>query len=140
MGEQGRTISAPHSELITHQILLSTQHSALSTDFGTEAGMTKVASAWAWGVATVLLMVAAMSAWRFAPELAVKHATDAYTASLGIRSLAVALAAAAQVLLLTCVVGRVYPIRFADKLFSAALALTALAALATAAALCWSSR
>ena len=102
--------------------------------------MSKVASVWGWGTATVLLMVTAMSAWRFAPELAVKHSTHAYTAILGIRSLAVALAAAAQVLLLTCVVGRVYPIRPADKLFGAALALAGLAALVAAAALGWSSR
>jgi hypothetical protein len=102
--------------------------------------MAKVASIWTWGAATVLLMVAAMAAWRFAPELAVEHATDAYTARLSIRSLALALAAAAQVLLLTCVVGRLYPPRGADKLFGAALALAAVAALGAALVLGWSSR
>ena len=102
--------------------------------------MAKAVSVWAWGVACVGLLVVAMATWRIAPELAVRHASDAYTGSLGIRSIAVALAAGAQVLLLVCVVGRLYPTGFADKLFRAVLALTALAALAAGAALAWSSR
>ena len=103
--------------------------------------MAKAASIWVGGVATVALMVAAMWAWRFAPELAVRRsAADPYAAKLGVRSLAVAAAAAAQVLLLTCVVGRVYPARLPDKLLGAALALTAVAALAAAVALGWPGR
>ena len=102
--------------------------------------MTRVASIWGFGLATIVLLVAAMSAWRFAPELAVGHATEAYAATWGIRSLAIALALAAQIVLLTCVVGRIYPIRITDKLFSAALGLAAAAALMVAAALGWSSR
>lgn len=102
--------------------------------------MTRVVTIWGFGFATVLLLVAAMSAWRFAPELAVRHASEAYAARLGIRSLAIALALAAQVLLLTCVVGRIYPFRLADKLFSLALGLAAVAALVAAMALGWSSR
>jgi hypothetical protein len=105
-----------------------------------EAGMTRVASIWGFGFATILLLVAAMAAWRFAPELAVRHATEAYAATWGIRSLAIAIALAAQLLLLTCVVGRIYPFQLSDKLFSAALGLAAVAALVTAVALGWSSR
>lgn len=102
--------------------------------------MTRVVTIWGFAFATVLLLVAAMSAWRFAPEVAVRHATEAYAATWGIRSLAIALALAAQVLLLTCVVGRIYPFGLTDKLFSAALGLAAVAALVAAAALGWSSR
>lgn len=99
--------------------------------------MTKAVSIWAGGVASVALMAAALWAWRFAPELAVRVADDPYAARLSIRSLAVAVGAGAQVLLLVCVLGRLYPIRLPDKLLGAACVLTGVGALATAVALGW---
>lgn len=102
--------------------------------------MTKTASIGLWSAASVILLVAAMSAWRFAPELAVEYSSNAYTATLCVRSFAIALAAGAQVLLLTCVVGRLYPTRLPDKLFSAAFGLASVAALGASLALGWSSR
>ena len=99
--------------------------------------MTKAVSIWAGGVAAVALLAAALWAWRFAPELAVRLADDPYAAGLGIRSLAIALGAGAQLLLIVCVVGRLYPIRLPDKLLGAACALTGVAALGTAIALSW---
>jgi hypothetical protein len=105
-----------------------------------EAGMTRVASVWTWGAATVVLMVAALAGWRFAPELAVRHSHDAYRATLGIRGLAVAVGLAAQLVLLVCVIGRVYTVRLPDKLAGAVLALATVAALGTAVVLGWPGR
>ena len=103
--------------------------------------MPKVVWFWVGGGLAVALMVAAMWVWRFAPELAVRHAaSDPYRAKLGIRGLAVALAAAAQVLLLAAVIGRIYPVRLGDKLFGATLTLGGLAALGVALVIGWSAR
>ncbi len=104
---------------------------------GREADMARVVSIWAGGAAAVALMAAALWAWRFAPELAVRTADDPYSARLGIRSLAVAVGAAAQVLLMGCVIGRLYPIRLPDKLLGVACAVTGVAAVGTAIALGW---
>lgn len=97
--------------------------------------MLKGISIWLGGAAAVALMVAALWAWRFAPELAMRNADDPYTAKLGIRSLVVAIGAAAQVLLAVVVMRRVYPFRLPDKLFCGACALASVAALGTAIAL-----
>ena len=92
------------------------------------------------GVVTVALMVAALWAWRVAPELAYRHADHAYTARLGIRSLAVALGAGAQVVLLAFVVGRVYPPNLGDRVLGAAIAVASFAALGAGVVLALSSR
>jgi hypothetical protein len=102
--------------------------------------MAKFVSIWAGAAATVGLMVAALWAWRFAPELAVRSADDPYTARLGIRSLAVAIGAAAHLLLFTGVIGRIYPFRLPDKLLCGAFALVSMAALGTALAMGWTGR
>jgi hypothetical protein len=100
----------------------------------------KIISIWLGGVITIALMVAALWAWRFAPELAMQHADGAYVAKLGIRSLAVALAAGAQVVLLTLVIGRVYPPRLPDRVLSLGISVASFAALATAVVLAVSGR
>ena len=92
------------------------------------------------GLVTVALMVTALWAWRLAPDLAYQHADHAYTARLGIRSLAVALGAGAQVVLLLFVVARVYPPRLFDRVLGAAIAVTSFAALGTAIVLALTSR
>ncbi len=99
--------------------------------------MVKAVSIWIAAAVAVALMAAALWAWRFAPELAVTGADDPYAARLGIRSLAVAVGAGAQVLLIVYVVGRLYPIRLPDKLLGAACAVTGVAAVGTAIALGW---
>ena len=102
--------------------------------------MAKVISIWAGGAAAVALMVAALWAWRFAPELGVRSADDPYTAKLGIRSLAIAIGAAAHLLLFTGVIGRIYPFRLPDKVLCGAFALITVAALGTAIMLGWTGR
>ena len=102
--------------------------------------MAKSVLSWVAGVAAVCLMVGALWVWRFAPELAARNAADPYNARLGIRSLAVALGAMAQVLVIAFVIGRVYPFRVPDKLVCAACAFVGMASLGTAIALGWSGR
>jgi hypothetical protein len=93
---------------------------------------------------TVALMVTALWAWRLPPELglqgAVERAGEPYMAKLGIRSLSLALAAAAQVILLTFVIARVYPPRLSDRVLGIGLAITGVAALGTAIVLALLSR
>ena len=95
-------------------------------------------------VVAVALMVAALWAWQLPPELGLQHAVERasqpYVAKLGIRSLAVALAAAAQVVLLSFVVARVYPPRLGDRVAGAVLVVAAIAALGTAIVLALLSR
>lgn len=102
--------------------------------------MAKVFSIWLGGAMAVALMVAAMWAWRFAPELAVQNTEHPYAAKLGIRSLAVALAAGAQVVLLAFVIARVYPPRLFDRVLGIGIAVASFAALGTAVVLALSSR
>jgi hypothetical protein len=102
--------------------------------------VTRIVSIWLAGGVAVLLMVGALWAWRFAPELAMQHADRPYVAKVGIRCLAIALAAAAQVILLTLVVSRLYPPRVFDRLLSIGVAVTSFAALAVAVVLAVSSR
>jgi hypothetical protein len=89
---------------------------------------------------TVALMVAALWAWRLAPAIAYQHADNAYAARLGIRSLAIALGAGAQVVLLACVIARVYPPKLFDRVLGVTIAVTSFAALGTAIVLALSSR
>jgi hypothetical protein len=100
----------------------------------------KVISIWLGGAIAVALIVAGLWAWRFAPELAMQHADGAYVAKLGIRSLAIALAAGAQVVLLTLVIARVYPPRLSDRVLSIGIGVASFAALATAVVLAVSGR
>ena len=102
--------------------------------------MAKIISIWLGGAVAIALMVAALWAWRFAPELAMQHADGAYVAKLGIRSLAIALAAGAQVVLLTLVVARVYPPRLPDRIVSVGIGVASFAALTTAIVLAVSGR
>ena len=102
--------------------------------------MAKIISIWLGGAVTIALMVAALWAWRFAPELATQHGEQPYVAKLGIRSLAIALAAGAQVVLLTLVIARVYPPRLPDRVLSIGVAVSSFAALAVAVVLAMSSR
>jgi hypothetical protein len=100
----------------------------------------KIISIWLGGAVTIALMVAALWAWRFAPELAMQHSDRPYIAKVGIRALGIALAAAAQVVLLTLVVARLYPPRLPDRLLSVGAAIGGFAALAVAVVLALSSR
>jgi hypothetical protein len=102
--------------------------------------MSKVISIWLGGAMTVALVVTALWAWRFAPELAVQNTRQPYVAKLGIRSLAVALAAGAQLVLLAFVIARLYPPRLVDRIVGVGIAITGFAALGTAVVLAVSSR
>ena len=102
--------------------------------------MAKFISIWLGGIVTVGLMVAALWAWRFAPELAMQHSDRPYMAKVGIRSLAIAIAAGAQVVLLTLVIARLYPPRLLDRILSVGVAVGSFAALAVAVVLAVSSR
>jgi hypothetical protein len=105
-----------------------------------EAGMVKVVSIWIGGIIAVAMMTTALWAWRFAPELAFEHSGRPYVAGLGFRSLAIALAAGAQVVLLVFVVARVYPPRAMDRVLSIGIAVMSFAAMGTAIVLALSSR
>jgi hypothetical protein len=100
----------------------------------------KIISIWLGGAVTIALMVAALWVWRFAPELAMQHSDRPYLAKVGIRAMAIALAAGAQVVLLTLVVARLYPPRLPDRLLSVGVAVGSFAALAVAVVLAVSSR
>src|SRR5688572_18937725 len=102
--------------------------------------MAKAASIWLGSLMAIALMVAALWAWRLPPELGVRNAGQPYLAKLGIRSLAVALGAGAQVVLLAFVVGRVYQPRLSDRVLSACVGIASFAALGTAIVLALSSR
>jgi hypothetical protein len=102
--------------------------------------MAKLASIWLGAAIAVALMVAALWAWRFAPELAVQNTERPYVAKLGIRSLAIALAAGAQVVLLAFVIAGIYPPRLLDRVLSIGIAVTSFAALGVAVVLALSSR
>ena len=80
------------------------------------------------GAAAIVLMVSCLWAWQSAGEFAV-DASRPYVATLAARSAAIALGAAAQVLVLTLVVGRIYRRQLVDdvlKLSAAAVMLVAL--------------
>jgi hypothetical protein len=100
----------------------------------------KIISIWLGGAMTIALMITALWVWRFAPELAMQHSDRPYLAKVGIRSLAIALAAGAQVVLLTLVVARLYPPRLPDRVLSVGVAVGSFAALAVAVVLAMSSR
>jgi hypothetical protein len=100
----------------------------------------KLISIWLGALLAVALLVAAMWAWRFAPELAVQNTERPYVAKLGIRSLAIALAAGSQVVLLAIVIARIYPPRLIDRVLGIGLAVTSFAALGVAVVLALSSR
>ena len=102
--------------------------------------MAKTISIWMGGAVTIALMVAALWIWRFAPELAMQHSDRPYIAKVGIRALAIALAAGAQVVLLTLVVSRLYAPRLPDRILSVGVAIGSFAALAVAVVLAVSSR
>jgi hypothetical protein len=102
--------------------------------------MAKVVSIWLGAIVTVALMVTALWAWHFAPELAMQNAERPYVAKLGIRSLSIALAAGAQVVLLAFVVARVYPPRLPDRVVGISIGIASFAALGTAVVLALSSR
>lgn len=102
--------------------------------------MARVVLSWVAGAAAVALMVGALWAWRFAPEIAARSAVDPYTGRLGIRSIAIALGAVAQVLVIAFITGRLYPFRLPDKLVCGACALVGVASLGTAIALGWPGR
>ena len=94
--------------------------------------MGRAISVFAGCAVTVALMVAALWAWRFAPELAAQNAERPYLAKLGIRSMALAMASAAQVVLLMMVVSRIYSPRLFDRALTAGFAAIALGGLGAA--------
>ena len=102
--------------------------------------MARIISIWFGGALTVALMVAALWAWRLPPELGIGDAEQPYIAKLGIRSLAIALAAGAQVVLLAFVIARVYPPRLLDRVIGVGIAVLSFAALGVAIVLALSSR
>ena len=102
--------------------------------------MARVSSIWFGALLSVALMVAALAAWRFAPELAVRGAVRPYVAKVGIRSLAVALAAGAQLVLLAVVVARVYPPKLTERALGVGMAVASFAALCAAVVLALMSR
>ena len=102
--------------------------------------MVRVISIWMGGLIAIAMMVTAMWAWRFAPELAFDYSGRPYFARLGFRSLAVALGAGAQVVLLMFVIARVYPPRGLDRVLGIGIAIVSFAAMGTAIVLALSSR
>jgi len=102
--------------------------------------MARVTSIWIGALIAVTLMVAALAAWRFAPELAVRGATRPYVAKVGIRSLAIALAAGAQLVLLAAVVARVYPAKLSERVVGVGMGVASFAALCAAVVLALMSR
>ena len=95
------------------------------------------ATALVGSLVTVVMMVAALYGWRHAADLAGDWgASRPYVAALGVRSGAVALAAAAQVVLLTLVVGRLFARRqLVDEVLRLAAGLVAALAVVSAIAL-----
>jgi hypothetical protein len=105
--------------------------------------MVKLISILVGSVVTIALVVTAIWAWQLPPELAdtaVRGSENPYLVKLGIRSLAIALAAGAQVVLLAFVIARVYPPRLVDRLVGVGVAVTSFAALGSAIVLALSSR
>src|SRR4051812_32264797 len=102
--------------------------------------MAKFVSIWLGAIMTVALMVTALWAWHFAPELAMQNAERPYVAKLGIRSLSIALPAGAKVTLLAFVFPRVSPPRLPDRVLGIGIAVASFAALGTAVVLALSSR
>ena len=84
----------------------------------------------------VALMVAGLYAWRHASAIAGDwNATRPYIAAWAVRSAAIALASIAQVVLLTLVVGRLYPRQLVDEVLRLAAGLVGTVALVSAVAL-----
>ena len=102
--------------------------------------MARIISIWFGGALAVALMVVAFWAWGLPPELGIGSADEPYVAKLGIRSLAIALAAGAQVVLLGLVIARVYPPRLVDRVVGIGIAVVSFAALGVAIVLALSSR
>ena len=106
-----------------------------------EGNRRPAAAAWVGGVAAVGLVVLALWAWQNAAEVAQRWgATRPYAAKLAVRSAAVAVAAAAQVVLLTGVIGRLYPRQVFDDVLRLCAALVAAVALVGAVALALAAR
>jgi hypothetical protein len=87
----------------------------------------------------VVLMVTCLWAWQNAGEFFV-DATRPYVATMAARSAAVALGAAAQVVLLTLVVGRLYPRQLLDEMLKLSAAGVMVVSLVAAVALALAAR
>jgi hypothetical protein len=91
------------------------------------------------GVVAAALMVACLWAWQGAGHFSV-DASRPYVATLAARSAAVALGAAAQVIILTLVVGRMYRRQLVDDVLKLTAAAVMLVALVGAVALALAAR
>ena len=101
-----------------------------------EAGRPLTASVMVGAVVTVALMIVALYGWRHAAAIAGDWgASRPYVAAWGVRSGAIALAAGAQVVLLTLVVGRLFPRQLVDEVLRLAAGLVGTVALVSAIAL-----
>ena len=90
---------------------------------------------------TVGLMFVALYAWRHASVIAGDwEASRPYVAAWAVRSAAIAVAAAAQVILLTVVVGRLYPRQLVDEVLRLTAVLIGTVALVSALALAFAGR
>lgn len=101
----------------------------------------KAASVFLGGTVTILLMVLCLWAWQHAAALAAeREATRPYVATWAVRSGAIALAAAAQAVLLVAVLGRLYRRQLLDDVLRLSAALVFAVALVSAVALGLASR
>jgi hypothetical protein len=90
-------------------------------------------------VAAVALMVACLWAWQSAGHFAI-DANRPYVATLAARTAAIALAAAAQVIILTLVIGRIYRRELVDDVLKLTAAAVMLVAIVGAVALALAAR
>lgn len=101
--------------------------------------MAKFVSIWFGTLLAIALLVVAFWAWGLPSEL-IENSTRPYVAKLGLRSLSIALAAGAQVVLMFFVMARIYPTRMLDKIIGVGIAVVSFAALGVAIVLALSSR
>ncbi len=92
-------------------------------------------SFWFGALATITLVFLSLWGWRHAAELVAEHATRPYVAAWAVRSAAIAAAASAQAILLTLVVGGIYPRRLSDDVLRVLAGLVGSIALVSAIAL-----
>ena len=92
-------------------------------------------SFWIGGLISIGLVVLGLWGWRHAADIVADHASRPYVAAWAVRSAAIAAVAGAQAILLTLVVGRLYPWRLADEIFRVLAGLVVSVALVSAIAL-----
>jgi hypothetical protein len=87
-----------------------------------EITMRSMMVTWTSGAASVALMVLCLWAWQHAGDFSVETSRPD-VATLAVRSAALAIAAAAQILLLTLVIGKLYRRQLIDDVLKLAAAL-----------------